>query len=384
MGRDVKGRNLGKGITQRSSDKRYMASFVDSQGKRRTKTFSDLNQTRQWLAEARLDDSRNSLVIDEGITVNEWFDKWIAEKEKVLRFNTVRNYKERYNRNIKKRLGRMRMIDLRPIHCQSVLNDMAKEGYSLGTVKQTLMCMISFLTYAADNDVIRKSPISRSSVQLPSNLPKKEIEFFTLDEEKRFLETAKDYSYYEQFRFILETGLRVGELIGLEWKNVDLNERIIYIRKTLEYRHSVGEWVWGLPKTRKSVRAVKLTETAYEILVHVKNHSYLKKSTPEEFRDLVFLNKRTGLPTKNSTYDTALAKACDRIGVKRLSMHDLRHTMATRFCEISGNYKYLSETLGHSSIKITMDRYVHLTELSRENEMEKYSRYRADNFNVSY
>ena len=380
MGHAINGRNLGKGLTQRSSDKRYMASFVDSQGMRRTKTFTDLNKAREWLTGAKTDDMKYSLVLDEKMTVNEWFDKWIREKEKVLRFNTIRNYKERYNRNIRKAIGRMRMTDLRPIHCQSVLNTMASEGYGEGTIKQTLMCMISFLTYAADNDVIRKNPINRSSVQMPKNVTKKPVDFFTVEEEKRFLASAKNYSYYEQFRFVLETGLRAGEMIGLEWKNVDLDNKRIYVRKTLEYRYSTGMWLWSKPKTKNSIRTVVLTDAACDILRYVKKNSNLKECTPEEFRDIVFLNKRTGYPTKNSTYNNALAKACERVGVKKLSMHDLRHTMATRFCEVSGNYKYLSETLGHSSIKITMDRYVHLTELSRENEMEKYSAFTTSVF----
>lgn len=67
------------------------------------------------------------------------------------------------------------------------------------------------------------------------------------------------------------------------------------------------------------------------------------------------------METKNSTYDAALTKRCDKAGVKRLSMHDLRHTFATRFCEVSTDYKRLSRILRHSSIKITVDVYVHET-----------------------
>ena len=136
MGRDIKGRNLGTGLSQRKSDKRYIASFIDSSGRRWFRTFVEFNKARQWLIDAKCDDHRNALVLDEGMTVNEWFEKWIKGKEQVIRFNTARNYKERYNRNVKKVIGRMRMIDVKSIHCQNVLNIMAEEGYAEGTVEE--------------------------------------------------------------------------------------------------------------------------------------------------------------------------------------------------------------------------------------------------------
>ena len=78
-------------------------------------------------------------------------------------------------------------------------------------------------------------------------------------------------------------------------------------------------------------------------------------------RDLVFINWRTGEPTKNSSYDTHLYKLCDKAGISRISMHALRHTYATRAIEAGMQPKILQELLGHASIKVTMDRYVHVT-----------------------
>jgi len=116
-------------------------------------------------------------------------------------------------------------------------------------------------------------------------------------------------------------------------------------------------------------------KTAYEILNGIKScGGYASDNTPDEFKDLVYIN-RTGYPTKNSTYDAALQKRCEQAGVKKLSMHDLRHTMATRFCENSTNYKFLSRMLGHSSIKITVDTYVHQTGKSQAEEAERFSEY---------
>jgi len=80
--------------------------------------------------------------------------------------------------------------------------------------------------------------------------------------------------------------------------------------------------------------------------------------------DLVFINSRTGAPTKNSTYDSRMYKICEKAGIRHISMHGLRHTYATRAIEIGMQPKVLQKLLGHSSIKITMDKYVHVTEES--------------------
>ena len=171
--------------------------------------------------------------------------------------------------------------------------------------------------------------------------------------------------------------MSTGEVIGLSWDCVDFEKREIRIERTLEYRYSVGEWSFGPPKTKHGYRTIKMTDTVFNILKEIHDgESNVKEWTPEEFRNLVFIN-RTGYPTKNSTYDTALGKRCEKAGIKKVSMHDLHHIFATRFVEASNNYKHLSVMLGHSSIKITMDLYVHQTEESQAQETDKFMDYLA-------
>ena len=373
MGKDIKGHNLGKGLTQRKDSGKYEANYYNSEGKRVVRSFKTLSEARRWLADSKYEEAHHLPVLSDKATVNECFEDWISHKEKQVRPNTIRNYRERYESDIKPLLGRMRIIDVKPTHCQKVLDEMDDAGYAAETMKQTLNTMITFFWYAFENDMVRKSPITKSGVKIPKH-EKKGIDFFTIEEEKRFIEFARDYAYYEQFRLVLEMGMRTSELIGLEWKCVDLEKRELTIEKTLEYRYSVGQWVWGPPKTKQGFRTLKLTNTAYKILSQMFEERKVSSKTPDEFKDLVFLN-RTGYPTKNSTYDAALVKRCEAAGVKKLSMHDLRHTMATRFCECSTDYKRLSKILGHSSIKITVDTYVHETEQTIEEATAKYSNY---------
>ncbi len=94
-------------------------------------------------------------------------------------------------------------------------------------------------------------------------------------------------------------------------------------------------------------------------------------------RDLVFINWRTGEPAKNSSYDTHLYKLCDEAGIQRFCMHALRHTYATRAIECGMPPKVLQKLLGHASIKMTMDRYVHVTDDSQESAVHLFELYRA-------
>ena len=89
-------------------------------------------------------------------------------------------------------------------------------------------------------------------------------------------------------------------------------------------------------------------------------------------RDLVFINFRTGEPVKNSSYDTHLYKLCKEAKIRRFSMHALRHTYATRAIESGIMPKVLQMLLGHASIKMTMDRYVHVTDVSLSNAIKQF------------
>ena len=395
MGKNLKGKEIGKGICQRK-DGLFVARFVEKSGKRQAKIFKTIPEARNWLEEARYADKHDSLPLVSEITVDQWFEYWIGNIVGDRAPNTRRNYRERYVRNIQPYIGHMLLTEVKPMHCKMVLNRMEKT-YAGGTIRQTYIAMGTMFKAALMNDMISKHPMNGVLYTKPVRAAD-DIHFLTLDEQRKFLETAKRSHNYRQYALILETGLRTGELIGLTWDAIDSEKRTLTVNKTLEYCHRDKVWRAGPPKTKQSYRTIPLTDRAIEILreQYAERDSrkasetlsmeleYMDRRSGQmaklRMRDLAFINWRTGEPAKNSSYDTHMYKLCDEAGIKRFCMHALRHTCATRAIESGMPPKVLQKLLGHASIKTTMDRYVHVTNDSMESAVRQFEAHRSKVF----
>lgn len=387
MGKNLKGKECGKGIYQRK-DGTYHARFDDRFGREHGKYFKTLPEARNWLEEARYKDKHCDVPIVTDMTVDAWFEFWIENIVGDLAPNTRRNYRERYKHNIQPVIGGMLLTDVKPMHCKMVLNRM-DAVYAGSTIRQTYITMGTMLKAAKMNDLIPKHPMDGVRYTKPI-WAVDDIHFLTVEEQAKFLEVARRSHNCCQYELVLETGLRTGELIGLTWDAIDFKKRTLTVNKTLEYRHKQTQWRAGPPKTVQSYRTIPLTSRAVEILQEVKAKSAGRKESPLldqtleyidrrtgamrklVMRDLVFIIFRTGEPAKNSSYDTHLYKLCDEAGIKHFCMHALRHTYATRAIESGMQPKVLQKLLGHASIKTTMDRYVHVTDESLDKVVRQF------------
>ena len=387
MGKSLRGKECGKGICQRK-DGLYSARFVSSEGKRQVKCFSSLPEARNWLEDAKYADRHEDVFAPPDMTVTEWFEFWISHIVGDLAPNTKRNYRERYEYNVKPVIGKMRLTDVKPMHCKMVFNR-TEASHAGSTIRQTYIAMGTMFRAAVMNDMNQKHPMDGVRYTKPVRAPD-DIHFLTRDEQIRFLEVAKRSHNYNQYALILETGLRTGEMIGLTWDAIDFENRTLTVNKTLEFRHKQHFWRAGPPKTQQSYRTIPLTDRAFEILKGMKAGCSERKESPLlsqtleymdrrtgarsrlVMRDLVFINWRTGEPAKNSSYDTHLYKLCDEAGIEKFCMHALRHTYATRAIECGVQPKVLQKLLGHASIKTTMDRYVHVTSESLDQAVRQF------------
>ena len=140
----------------------YSARFVDRFGKRKHKRFKKLQECRAWIADATYVDEHSDISIPSDMLVNQWFDYWIGIKKKIVRSNTVRNYTERYIKNIKPVIGEMPLSDVKPLHCQKIFYDMADQEYRTSTIYQARIALYNMFEYAKENEVLCSNPCKKS------------------------------------------------------------------------------------------------------------------------------------------------------------------------------------------------------------------------------
>lgn len=390
MGKDLKGKELGCGISQRK-DGRYQARFTKKDGKRVEKNFPKVTEAREWLAKQRYMDD----VADSGdMLVDDWYEQWISlYKEDVVADKTLKGYKNRYKVNIKGAIGNMKLCDVRQVHCQQILNNMRSLGkYSVGTIELTKITLHALFKDAVENDYIVKNPADglRIKRNRSEDTENKERRVLSREEQRIFKEYASNTYYNNAYCLVLETGLRVGELGALKWDCIDFDNKYLYVNHTLLQEKEKGGFYFGDPKSMQSKRKIPLTNEAISIL---KNQKILQskvkiksKKWECKWNGLVFTTQN-GNPVGASTFREMILRIVANINFdrklaseeakvpyvefKHMGMHSLRHTFATRCIENDMNPKSLQKILGHSSIGITMDLYVHALDEQVALEMEK-------------
>ena len=157
MGKNLKGKERGKGICQRK-DGLYSARYVDALGNRHQKYFPTLPEARNWIEEAKYADKHEDVFVATSTTVDEWFNFWIENIVGDLASNTLRNYRERYIQNIQPVMGRMLISNVKPMHCKKVFIQMYAD-YAGSTIRQTYIAMGTMFQAAKMNDLIAKHPM---------------------------------------------------------------------------------------------------------------------------------------------------------------------------------------------------------------------------------
>lgn len=387
MGKDLKGKELGKGLNQRK-DGRYQARFTTLNGKRVEKNFDKIKEARNWLDEEK---HKLNLLNSNNITVDEWFNYWIRNyKEGIVADNTKKNYSNRYEYNIKKTIGDMELTDVKQIHCQQVLKKMIEDGkYAYGTIELTAITLHALFKSAFENGYIVRNPADSLKIKKRDiNDDENDKRVLTRNEQKEFIQYAKKSIYYNAFSLVLETGLRAGEIGGLQWSDIDFESGFLYVKRTLLQDSKKGGFYFGVPKSKTSKRKIPLTENAKAILYDQQKLQYKLKNQSikwhNEWNGLVFTTIN-GNPVGASTFRITMIRIVKNINKDREAdalgktynifehcyMHSLRHTFATRCIEKGVQPKTLQKILGHSSIQITMDLYVHVTDEHLEEELDK-------------
>ena len=388
MGKDLNGKELGKGICQRK-DKKYQARFVNRFGKRDSVYGKTLKEVKNNLAKAIAEDQLSRNVVSKNITLNEWYEKWMnVYKKPVVRENTKNYYEQVYQSKISPYLGKNKLTEITKIQITNVLNILKTMGYKWETLNKVRVLLIDMFDRALEDEFVIKNPAK--GVRIPIAKNKNSYRVLGKNEQMDFLEYSSGTFYYNLFVVAINTGLRPGELFALTEDDLDFKNKNISVNKTLLYEKFEGdtqkEFHLGDPKTYTSTRKVPMNDICRNALIKqimqrkvVLNKikfTPTKQKRQKEFSDLLFTTKY-GTPLNSEL----LCEAIDRIvkemnimrddleKIEKFSCHSFRHTFATRCFEAGIPAKTVQEYLGHATLAMTMDLYTSVMEDKKQNDM---------------
>lgn len=381
MGKDLKGKELGKGIRQNKSG-RYEARYIDRFGNRKSIYGTSKIEIRNKLQDA-LKENIEKESVKKRMTVEQWYKEWFdIYKVPIIRPNTKRHYEYMFNIHILPEIGGMYLDEVRQIDIKNLINQLDQGGYRWETQNKVRILILDMFNVAIENDYALKNPAK--GVRLSKNKPNDRI-VLSLEQQQDFFECAMGTFYSNLFVVAVNTGLRPGEMCALEESDLDFESHTISVTKTLLYQKLDGdegkEYHIGPPKTASSIRLVPMNGTCEEALkkqIRLKRMLSMRYKGADGFLKLLFVTK-FNTPICSQVLNDAIKRIVDEINLQRdetelfpvFSAHTFRHTFATRCIESGIMPKTVQKLLGHATLQMTMDLYVHVTEDFKQEELKK-------------
>ncbi|MGA2813796.1 MAG: site-specific integrase [Candidatus Acidiferrum sp.] len=276
-----------------------------------------------------------------------------------LKRSSVRYYQSQLDSRILPTLGTSSLCNVNRAQIEGLLSDLRRKGYPSATIRGVRATISTVLQAAVERGYLDRNPAHGIRLRETSGKPKRQ--FYSPAQIQKLLPEL-----LEPCRAVVKvavlTGLRIGEILALKWKRVDL------LHGTLEVAETYSDGFFGSPKTRSSERVIPMCKELTNLFMKSRSVSLL--TGPD---DLVFAtSKGTPLNSKN-LYNRVLAPACDRIGQPRVSWHSFRHTHATLLADVGESIKTAQALLGHSDVETTLNTYAHAIPSSQRRAVELVS-----------
>jgi Site-specific recombinase XerD len=392
MPKDLKGRELPKGIYQRK-DGRYEARALINGIKIQLYNFN-LKELKVEF-EKRKEEAKQG--VDKklsNITLNEWFEEWFARyKIPKIKETSITPMKTKYRANFGRLIGNMKVTEIRNMDIQDVINTMQREGKATSSMRDALGRVRECLESAKNNRIISENPCF--DITVPWENVMKERRFLSQEEQNRFLQQVENNWYKEMFYIMFLTGMRIGEVGGLKWEDIDFKNKCININRSLSCQYESGVKTVRLtaPKTHNSYRKIPFMGEAEEMfLSQKKKQEKIKKELGKryrsdgEFSDLVFVTSM-GSPVFRHHAEKEVKKvvkaineqeAFDSVREQRephyfedLYPHAIRHTFCSRCFQLNMNPKVVQKLMGHQHYSTTIDIYTHVMQDDIDSEVCK-------------
>jgi len=308
------------------------------------------------------------------LTLEGWLIQWLEvyAKPKVKQ-STYVSYDTYINKHIIPEIGKIKLVDLRVDMLQQFFNKKAtmgrldgKGGLSEKTLRNLYTMLSTALKQAYENSLINKN--LAELVKLPKVM-RTEMRVLSLSEQQKLIEALKtsEERYKIGILICLSTGIRIGELCGLQWQDINEITHVLSIRRTLNRLPTIDktkgktELVIDTPKSQKSVRDIPLPAFLIDELNIYKQLREEEKAAAADIYDKrgFILCNEIGAPVEPRMMQDVFKRVLKVAGIEDANFHALRHTFATRAVEMGMDIKTLSELLGHADVSTTLNKYAH-------------------------
>ena len=387
---------LKKGESQRPNGT-YDYRWTGRDGKRHVVYAKTLEELRAKEAEIEKDKHDGIKAEARYVTINDLFELW-CQLKRGLKDNTFQNYKYMYNMFVRPSFGKLRIASVKKSDVKRFYNTLADEKIlTIATIDNIHTVLHQVFDLAVDDNYIRINPTDHMLKDLKQshNFKTEKRRGLTMPEQELlldYLQRNHTYSHwYPIIAVMVGTGLRVGEVTGLRWCDIDLDEGIIDVNHTLVYydhRNSEGKkgcyFNINTPKTKAGVRQVPMLDFVKEAFIQERDYQRANDIqclvTIDGYTDFIFVN-RFGNTQHQGTLNKAIRRIIrdcndevllkeedDPVLLPHFSCHSLRHTFTTRMCEAGVNVKVIQDALGHADISTTLNIYADVTKELKKNE----------------
>jgi len=369
-----RGANGGGSIRQRADgtwEARITLGTNPGTGKPMRKSFYGKTQkeVRQKMQKALVEVDEGIYTEQSKITLKQWMETWLAEFTGAVKDSTRTSYRQHMNNHIIPAMGAVKLSELTPAACQKFINDLSRgKGLSAKTVKNVHGVLHHALKQAVRLGYMRMNPTEACT--LP-RIEKAKIEPLDAPEIKRLLDVLGDDVYSDVLRVDIFTGMREGEILGLQWSCVDFDRGTITIEKQLSRPRVKGEEYRFTSLKNDKPRTVQPAPFVMQILKRQRHRQAEQRIQAGGawddcgFPDLVFTSE-TGKYLNYTIVLRHLKKALEAAGLPEKRFHDLRHTYAVSSLQAGDDVKTVQENLGHHTAAFTLDQYGHVTESMRQ------------------